>query len=323
VRTGRNGRAELALAAGTVRLYGESLLRLPTASAAPGAADAVELDSGSSLFDILRRGRDDFEVRTPEVVVSIKGTRFLVVAEDRSEVAVYHGVVGVRHEGEPAREMLVRAGFLAIGAHGAPFELVFSGAPDPWNDWLEGGLPPRAPESAASDAAAGVEAAKAAARSESRRGSLEHALKRHPELVERVAAVGKHEGATGGGNAEGQASPPAAPADDSDKGKKDELRERYIEALLDPDNSGPGYGGGGQGPPVQVAVDDDEVTLTLGGQSWTFDDDDLEDVVDGEETFPAPVTSAVVGAGSTVTGFAGQLLDLLGNSSGQGGGGED
>ena len=95
VRTGHDGRAELVLAAGSVRLYGDTLLRLPMASAAPGSADAVELDEGSSLFDILRRGRDDFEVRTPEVVVSIKGTRFLVVAEERAEVAVFHGTVGL------------------------------------------------------------------------------------------------------------------------------------------------------------------------------------------------------------------------------------
>src|SRR3990172_757524 len=38
VRTGRDGRAELALPAGSVRLYGDSLLRIPLASAAPSGA---------------------------------------------------------------------------------------------------------------------------------------------------------------------------------------------------------------------------------------------------------------------------------------------
>src|SRR5262245_51112464 len=40
VRTGRDGRAELSLPAGSVRLYGDSVLRIPLTSAAPGGADA-------------------------------------------------------------------------------------------------------------------------------------------------------------------------------------------------------------------------------------------------------------------------------------------
>ncbi len=82
VRTGRDGRVELDLGTATVRLYGDSLLRVPTDAMGPGGTKAVRLERGHSLFDVLH---DDsgFEVRTPEVVASVKGTRFLVGFADR------------------------------------------------------------------------------------------------------------------------------------------------------------------------------------------------------------------------------------------------
>ena len=94
VRTGADGRVEIATAAGTLRVHENSMLRLPSSTA---AADRVDLERGHSLFDVLRRGGRRFEVHTPTVVVSVKGTRFGVDARGGvGEVAVYHGVVGVR-----------------------------------------------------------------------------------------------------------------------------------------------------------------------------------------------------------------------------------
>jgi hypothetical protein len=319
VRTGRDGRAELALPAGSVRLYGDSLLRLPGASMAADG-DAVELDAGSSLFDVLKRGaRSPFEVRTPEVVVSIKGTRFLVTADERAEVAVYHGTVGLRRGEDHARELLVHAGFLAVGHGGEPFELLVNTSPDPWDNWLENIPPPRAPESA-SNSDGDVHAALQAARTQSRREALEEALDRHPALADRLTEVGtlkqKDPGEAEAGDKGSLGPGPAAPdplADEVEKRDSEEILTRYLETTVNGPgggSSGPG-GGGSSGPTLNIDVDDDEVTLELGGSSWTFADDDLEDVVDGEDTFPTPITDAVVGSGSTVTGFAGDLLQLL------------
>ena len=315
VRTGRDGRAELALASGSVRLYGDSLLRLPAASAEARPVDAVELDSGSSLFDVLHRGSHLFEVRTPEVVVSIKGTRFLVVEGERAEVAVFRGVVGLRREQEPARELLVREGFAAVGDSGRPFELVWTGAPDPWDTWFDGGSPPRAPEAAAEDAlhrALGVEAAKAAAQAESRREAVEQAVERHPKLAERVAEIVEDGQASEGGG-------PAAPdpiTDDKSDGRRDDVSEKYVEALLNggPGNSGQGGGqggGGGSGPSFDVDTEDDAVIVSSGGQSWTLSEDQLESVVEGTTTLPQPLVDAVAGQGGNVNQLAQHLLSLL------------
>jgi len=136
VRTGADGRVEISMSAGTVRVHENSMLRLPPAS---GDADQVELDEGHSLFDVLRRAGRRFEVHTPTVVVSVKGTRFGVDASGSlGEVAVYRGVVGVREAGiENAMETLVREGFLAAGGPGVPIELDVSPAGDPWAGWQD------------------------------------------------------------------------------------------------------------------------------------------------------------------------------------------
>ena len=301
VRTGRDGRAELVLASGSVRLYGDSLLRLPAASAEPRAVDAVELDSGSSLFDVLHRGSRLFEVRTPEVVVSIKGTRFLVVEGERAEVAVFRGVVGLRREQEPARELLVREGFAAVGDAGRPFELLWSGAPDPWDSWFDGGPPPRAPEAAAAEAlheTLGLEAAKAAAQSESRREAVEQAIERHPELAPRVAEVIEDAKTDAGGSA------PAAPdplLDSEDEATQDLLTEKYVETLLN----------GGSGSSFDVSTESDAVVVDGGGQSWTLNEQQLEAVVEGNTSLPQPLADAVIGQGGTVEQLAEKLLSLL------------
>ena len=134
VRTGADGRVEIKMDAGTLRVNENSMLRLP---AAANGADQVELEKGRSLFDVLRRGGRRFEVHTPTVVVSVKGTRFGVDAgTDVGEVTVYRGTVGVREVGAAEMmETLVREGFLATGGVGMPVELDVSTATDPWQRW--------------------------------------------------------------------------------------------------------------------------------------------------------------------------------------------
>lgn len=136
VRTGTDGRVEIKMDAGTLRVHENSMLRLPPPIK---NADQVELEQGRSLFDVLRRGGRRFEVHTPTVVVSVKGTRFGVDAGvDIGEVSVYRGTVGVRPVGaSDLLETLVREGFLATGGDGVPVQLEVSAASDPWQRWRE------------------------------------------------------------------------------------------------------------------------------------------------------------------------------------------
>ena len=101
VRTGRNGRAEIRMGAGTVRLFENSVLRLPEAMDADSQTERVRMDEGTSLFEIIRRKTGHrFEVESPEVVVSVKGTRFAVMLEPGgARVQVMRGPVGVRAPG--------------------------------------------------------------------------------------------------------------------------------------------------------------------------------------------------------------------------------
>ena len=137
VRTGKQGRVELRLAAGTVRLYENSLLRIP---ANPAAGHQLEMERGRSIFDIIKASvRDRFEVRTPEVVVSVKGTRFEVnLVGELAEVAVFRGIVGVRAPDAALEfETLVREGFAAIGSADVPFDLDLTPRVDPWDSWAK------------------------------------------------------------------------------------------------------------------------------------------------------------------------------------------
>ncbi len=136
IRTGGDGRVELSVDAATLRVHENSLLKLPAAEA---NVDRVELERGHSLFDVLRREGHQFEVRTPTVVVSVKGTRFGVESDAESGVvSVYRGVVGVRpSEATEAVETLVREGFLAAGGANFPIELDLAPEGDPWSDWQD------------------------------------------------------------------------------------------------------------------------------------------------------------------------------------------
>jgi hypothetical protein len=137
VRTGPGGRAAVEIRGATARLYENSMIRVPLA---PGA---VELERGSSLFEVILRDlRDVFQVRTGEVVVSVKGTRFGVALDSGlAVVSVQRGTVGVRSpDTAPELEVLVQEGFAATGGTGRPFELTLISSDDPWDTW-EAGAP--------------------------------------------------------------------------------------------------------------------------------------------------------------------------------------
>ncbi len=184
IRTGGDGRVELTLEAGTLRMHENSLLRIP--AAAPDA-DRVELEAGHSLFDVLRRGGRVFEVRTPSVVVSVKGTRFGVdTSGDRGIVSVYHGVVGVRtSEAEQMVETLVREGFLAVGGRDLPIELDVAPEGDPWLDWQDlktGARNPKGLEVPGNE----LERARTSMRRATDVDVLKRAAERRPEVAERL-----------------------------------------------------------------------------------------------------------------------------------------
>jgi hypothetical protein len=131
LRTGSDGRAEVEYGDDTLRLYGDTLLRL-----APAAdRTRVELERGKSLFDV-RPGRTrGFEVRTREVAVMVKGTRFLVDAE-AAHVSVFRGLVGVADLAGGSDDVDVHAGLsLARAAAGGAFELHVTPFADPWDAW--------------------------------------------------------------------------------------------------------------------------------------------------------------------------------------------
>lgn len=147
IRTGRNGRAQVRLRSGDVRLYENSLLLLPRAPEADG--ERVRMEHGQSLFDVLLRSVEEhFEVETPEVAVMVKGTRFAVQIDDAAaSVAVYRGSVGVRRASEALEAQVpLRAGFSLSTVADAPFELTVNTGGDPWDAWAQDLPPPPLPE---------------------------------------------------------------------------------------------------------------------------------------------------------------------------------
>ena len=143
LRCGPGARAELSLPAGAVRVFEQSLLRVP--ARADGDA-RVDLLRGAAAFEIRHREvAGPFEVHTAHAVVLVKGTRFTVIADpDASSVSVSRGLLGVREPDSLAREILVHPGFGVTGGAGRPFALgLLSQKGDPWQAWSAGAAPSR------------------------------------------------------------------------------------------------------------------------------------------------------------------------------------
>ena len=131
VRTAAGARAELQLGDNRiVRVYESSVLRVGTSVTPTGAVRSVDLDEGQSIFDVMKKTvADEFDVVTPEIVVSVKGTRFLVAAAPGADyTSVFRGVVGLAGKGFEA--VSVRPGM--TGAQG---ELFLTPYADPWAAW--------------------------------------------------------------------------------------------------------------------------------------------------------------------------------------------
>ena len=303
VRTGADGRAELALGAATLRLYPNSLLRLPDADG------AVDLDTGSSLFDVVHRG-EPFEVRTPEVVVSVKGTRFSVAVDhEDASVSVFRGLVGVRSgatNGSP--ETLVQAGFAAFGHE--QFDLTWLGANDPWDGWSRGQRLP--------DAAVGRGAHRDTLRRDTRAAaqSLSRELP-HPAALapEKEKGAGLGDGLRLDGETveklelEPDAGGATRDAVGNASGELDSaLKERSVERLVN----------GPTSDLLQITLVDgsgksgsDQVQLVSGANSWSFTEDQVEAIAEGEAALPANLATLLQAQGVNQTALTHQLLKLF------------
>lgn len=292
IRTGDDGRAEIALDGSTVRLYPNSLLRLPEAS--ESGTTAVEMDRGGSLFDVLRRG-ETFEVHTPEVVVSVKGTRFGVgvEADESAAVAVYRGVVGVRPGAGDASETLVHEGFAAFGHQN--FELTWHGTgDDPWESWTHGsGMPDTMRRGSRHEAA--LHDARAAAQ------AMARDLPRPKDKSGRgdPARDKSRDGSTS--TAPAKVAEPlvdtATELRDPVVDAKDKL-ERELEVDAAEDLVGGAVGGvtgGGGTPLLDITFVDgsgksggDVVQLVdpSSGNQWTLNENQIENVLDGKGSLP-------------------------------------
>ena len=238
IRTGADGRVEIVMDAGTLRVHENSMLRLPPPTS---AADRVDLERGNSLFDVLRRGGRRFEVHTPTVVVSVKGTRFGVDASDTiGQVAVYHGVVGVREVGaDMAIETLVREGFLATGGGGRMIELDVASGGDPWASWQdfrrEVHERPAAP-AARSD----VDRARGLMHRATNEDVIRRAAERKPEVAERLRRIQQDRAKEGRGQGPGPDAPgdgsmkpmPAAPMLPDPGGRGDARKRKMMREMM-------------------------------------------------------------------------------------------
>ena len=273
VRTGHNGRAELALPAGTVRLYEDSVLRLPSAWEKDGSTETVGLEEGSSLFNIFKRDPSEpFSVETREAVVMVKGTLFSVALDSSgASVAVYEGTVGVSAP-DSSDELLVHEGFAAVGGSDHPFELALTSPDsDPWETWDDGGEAPTAPTEVMEEmpTTSDLDSAKTATYA-----AVEADLNLAPEFE--VAIVPESSGATDGTTSDPTSLDPVADAPSTEF--EQEFREQFMESTL-----------GGTGSSYDVSV------ILFGGNNFVqvsglpsgtvqLDEGALDQVIGGNST---------------------------------------
>ncbi|MGH0028922.1 MAG: FecR domain-containing protein [Myxococcota bacterium] len=305
LRTGRDGRAEVVWQGTTIRLYGDSVLRLPQSDLGDGTR--VELEDGSGLFDVEHREDGSFEVHTPEVVVSVKGTRFGVGLESLAQVWVYRGAVSVRGVVDTAREVMVREGFGAVGGAEAPARVLVLDHADPWDAWSD--APP--PWRGARSAAAGEH--DPAVRRAARERALALALKRDPALAERLDGLRAELHA-----ALALETGPASLADPVDGVPLVDplldaatsdlellLRSRFVEQVLSVPGQTLGVAVGSTGDVLDIV----ESTLN---QTWQVDQDTLVSVLEGTGNLPAGLDTVVQASGLGEQEAATLLLGLLG-----------
>lgn len=319
VRTGRNGRAEVDLGSAVVRLYENSLLRLPADAERPNGPAAVGLDGGNSLFDVAPRpAKDPFEVRTPEVVASVKGTQFGVAvgAHGGAAVSVFDGLVGVRSLGsQNAREVMVYPGFAATGAAGRSFELSLLPAGDAWSGWSAGEPPLPAP------AALGAPSASSQAIEEARVAAQIQAARELGPLSDAGTARGGSGAATEGKEGAPKTSPePLTSVDRAvavDSPTARPIQEQVVGALLN--GSAPSVATTTPAGSVlgsltaQLKGEDTIVVSGSQGLLGQITEKQLDTVVETGNTssLPPQVVSALNANGVNPVTFAKQLSALL------------
>ena len=102
VRTGRDGRVVLVRGGDRVQLFAQSYLELPP-SREEGAMTRFVQWLGRALFEVEPRPSPGFEVETPYLTATVKGTAFAVeVSRDGAAVAVTSGTVAVATPGGAA-----------------------------------------------------------------------------------------------------------------------------------------------------------------------------------------------------------------------------
>ncbi len=271
VRTGHDGRVELALPAGTVRLYEDSLLRLPNEWEQDGRTETVELNRGSSIFDIFKRDPGSrFGVETPEAVVMVKGTQFSVALDDSgTAVAVFEGTVGVSAP-DSGEELLVHEGFAAVGGADHPFELALTFPDsDPFETWDQGGEAPALPTEVMEEMPTSeFDSARAATFA-----AVEEDLNLAPAFDASIVPDGAAPDATAGSVSEQDAT--TDPVADATQGVQDEFHEEFLEETLggtlsgfDLDvikSGGPNYVQITGLPSGTVNLDDSALMMIVGG----------------------------------------------------------
>ena len=318
VRTGAAGRAELALGDGRVmRVYERSLLRVGAEVTPTGAARSVELEAGQSLFDVMRKAvGDTFEVRTPEIIVSVKGTRFLVAAVPGPDyTSVFRGAVGLA--GDAFDDVLVRAGFTGAGG-----EVLVSSFDDPWRAWEAGAAPPEPSLELRRDGE--VRDAIQAAREG--RGVAEPPAKRDASGEQ---DKGHDDGSKGG--ALGQLDPVADVARNNAKnGNSGNGDGTLLDTVLGgeagdlPGNGGSnGNGNGYPGGPGGTTTDfpftfdvttsggPNTVTVGFGNQSVTLDQNDVDSLLSGNASALGSFNGVVNNLGVDRDALAEYLDDLI------------
>lgn len=107
VTTGKKSMATLQIdTVGIVRIAENSTLKMKTLYAA-GRATELNLDSGTVFSKVMKKSGMEYQVKTPTLVASVRGTQFVVVARGKGDsVMVREGIVAVATPSEKkAREV--------------------------------------------------------------------------------------------------------------------------------------------------------------------------------------------------------------------------
>ncbi|HEX9757857.1 MAG TPA: FecR domain-containing protein [Nitrospiria bacterium] len=107
LRTGVRSQAEVGFNGGIIRMYENTLLRLPKIGMEVSDESSIKsqqafLTYGKAIFNIVKRSfANSFEVVTPSLIAGVKGTVFRVVEEPEEQtVSVFEGVVQVSRSGK-------------------------------------------------------------------------------------------------------------------------------------------------------------------------------------------------------------------------------